>query len=63
MTAKEVIKKLKADGWKELPGSKTGHRQLKHPERQGKVTVPMHPGDMPKWVIKKIEQQSGVQLT
>jgi len=48
MTAKEVLKKLKAAGWYDLPGRKTGHRHLKHLERPGKVTVPMHPGDIPK---------------
>jgi predicted RNA binding protein YcfA (HicA-like mRNA interferase family) len=62
MTAKEVLKKLKAAGWYEMPGRKTGHGQLKHPERPGKVTVAMHPGDIPKWVLKKIEEQSGVHL-
>ena len=62
MTAKEVLKKLKSAGWYNLPGRKTGHRHLKHLERPGKVTVPMHLGDIPKWVLKKIEQQSGVSL-
>jgi len=62
MTAKEVIKRLKADGWVELPGRGTGHKQLKHPEKPDKVTVPMHPGDIPKWLIKRIEKQSGVSL-
>ena len=62
MTAKEVLKKMKKAGWYELPGGKTGHRQMKHPERPGKITIPMHPGDIPKWIIKKIEENSGVTL-
>lgn len=62
MTAKEIIQKLKAEGWYELPGKKTSHKQFKHPTRQGKTTVPMHPGDIPCWTLKKMEEQSGVTL-
>lgn len=62
MTAQEVIRRLKADGWYELPGKKTGHKQFKHPSKSGKTTVAMHPGDVPKWTLKKIEEQSGVSM-
>jgi len=62
MTAKEVIKRLKADGWYELPGKKTSHKQFKHPTKPGKTTVAMHPGDIPRWTLKKIEEQSGVSM-
>lgn len=34
----EVIKMLKADGW-ELMYTKGDHRQFKHPNKKGKVTV------------------------
>jgi len=47
MTSKEVIQRLKMDGWYELPGKKTGHKQFKHPTKPGKTTVSMHPGDIP----------------
>ena len=62
MTAKEVIQRLKAGGWYELPGKKTGHKQFKHPAKLGKTTVAMHPGDITKWTLKKIEEQSGVSM-
>ncbi|MDR2488215.1 MAG: type II toxin-antitoxin system HicA family toxin [Desulfovibrio sp.] len=62
MTAREVIQRLKADRWYELPGKKTGHKQFKHPSKPGKVTVSMHSGDIPKWTLKKIEEQSGVSM-
>jgi predicted RNA binding protein YcfA (HicA-like mRNA interferase family) len=62
MTSKEVGQRLKADGWHELPGKKTSHKQFKHPVKSGKVTLPMHPGDVPKWTLKKIEEQSGVSM-
>jgi len=35
---KEVIKLLEIDGW-ELSYWKGDHRQFKHPEKKGKVTV------------------------
>jgi predicted RNA binding protein YcfA (HicA-like mRNA interferase family) len=62
MTAKEVTRRLKADGWCELPGKKTSHKHFKHPAKAGKTTVAMHPGDIPWWVLKKIEEQSGVSM-
>lgn len=62
MTANEVIRRLKAGGWYELPGKKTSHKQFKHPTRPGKTTVAMHSGDIPKWVLKKIAEQSGVAM-
>lgn len=34
----EVIKMLEADGW-ELITTKGDHRQFKHPNKKGKVTV------------------------
>jgi predicted RNA binding protein YcfA (HicA-like mRNA interferase family) len=62
MTAREVIQRLKADGWYELRGKKTGHRQFKHPTKPGKTTVPVHSGEMGRWTLKKIEEQSGVSM-
>jgi predicted RNA binding protein YcfA (HicA-like mRNA interferase family) len=64
MTAQDVIRKIKADGWYELPGKKSGHKQFKHPSKQGKVTVPMHtkPRDLGISILKNIERQSGVRL-
>jgi predicted RNA binding protein YcfA (HicA-like mRNA interferase family) len=62
MTAKEALQRLKADGWYELSGKKTGHKHFKHPIKPGKTTVPMHPGDISKWTLKKIEEQSGVSM-
>ncbi|MGA7615941.1 MAG: type II toxin-antitoxin system HicA family toxin [Thermoanaerobaculia bacterium] len=41
---REAIRMLEADGWY-LVKSKGGHRQFKHPEKPGRVTVPGNPGD------------------
>lgn len=62
MKPKEVIQRLKADGWYELSGKPTSHKQFKHPAKAGKVTVAMHPGDIPPPTLKLIEKQSGVKM-
>lgn len=60
MTAKEVIKKLKADGWTEVR-SRGSHIQLKHPNKKGLVTVPMHSGDIPRGTLNSILKQAGIK--
>ena len=63
MKSAEVVRRLKAEGWNELPGKKTSHRQFKHPNRPGKVTVPFHKGrDINPLTLKNIELQSGVTM-
>ena len=63
MKPREVQRRLEADGWRELPGGKTSHKQFKHPEKPGKVTVPFHPGDINPVTLKTIEKQSGVSMS
>lgn len=60
MTAREVVKLLKKDGWieKEQKGS---HLQLIHPLKKGKVTVPVHSGDIPKGTLNSILKQAGLK--
>lgn len=55
MTAREMIKLLHQDGWQEVPSrTKGSHIQLKHPVKPGKVTIPMHSGDIPLGTLKSI---------
>lgn len=61
MTSKEIIKKLKKDGW-EIVGQKGSHVQLKHPVKKGRVTVPHPNRDMPVGTLKSIEKQAGISL-
>jgi predicted RNA binding protein YcfA (HicA-like mRNA interferase family) len=63
MKGKDVLKILREDGWYELPGRGTSHKHLKHPSKPGKVTVPVHPGDIPLGTLKRIERQAGIRLT
>ena len=60
MTAKEIEKLLLADGWyhKNTRGS---HKQFKHPEKPGKVTVPQHRGDLDIVTAKSILEQAGLK--
>ena len=44
MKVKEVLKLIEADGWN-LVGTKGSHRQYRHPNKQGRVTVPGKPSD------------------
>lgn len=62
MTAREVLKILKKDGWEQIkPRTRGSHVQLKHPIKPGKVTVPMHVGDLPTGTVKNIFKQAGLK--
>lgn len=60
MTAKEVLKILKKDGWYvvEIQGS---HYQLKHPGKKGRVTLPFHSGDLKPGTLNSIFKQAGLK--
>jgi predicted RNA binding protein YcfA (HicA-like mRNA interferase family) len=61
MTSREVLKRLKADGWYEV-SRKGSHLQLKHPTKRGRVTV-VHPAaDYAPGTLRSMEKQSGVRL-
>ena len=61
MKSRDIIKKLKADGW-ELVNTKGSHQQYKHPTKKGRVTVPHPKSDLPKGTVKSIETQSGLKF-
>jgi len=44
MKVKEIVKILEKDGWY-LAGTKGSHRQFKHDEKKGRVTVPGNNND------------------
>ncbi len=60
MKVKELIKLLKNDGWQEKD-QKGSHLQLVHPEKSGKVTIPVHGGDIPKGTLNSILKQAGLK--
>jgi len=61
MTAKEIEKLIKSDGWYELRSSGGSHKQYKHPTKKGKVTISFHSGDIPPGTLKSIMKQAGLK--
>jgi predicted RNA binding protein YcfA (HicA-like mRNA interferase family) len=61
MRSRDVVRKLEADGWREVRQAGS-HRQFRHPERSGTVTVPHPKAELAVGTIKSIERQSGVKL-
>jgi predicted RNA binding protein YcfA (HicA-like mRNA interferase family) len=56
---REVIRLLEADGWA-LVTTKGSHRQFKHPQRAGRVTISGNLGDeMPKGTFASVKRQAG----
>ncbi|MGH7041088.1 MAG: type II toxin-antitoxin system HicA family toxin [Acetobacteraceae bacterium] len=61
MNARDIISKLRADGWAEI-GQKGSHRQFRHPAKPGKVTVPGKPSrDLPPGLEGSILRQAGLR--
>lgn len=60
MIVRDVIKLLKGDGWYEV-NQKGSHLQFKHPSKPGKVTVPVHGGDIPIGTLNSILKQAGLK--
>jgi predicted RNA binding protein YcfA (HicA-like mRNA interferase family) len=58
---RDIIDILIADGWSQI-AQRGSHRQFKHPDRQGKVTVPGHMSDdLSPGTLKSILRQSGLE--
>jgi predicted RNA binding protein YcfA (HicA-like mRNA interferase family) len=61
MKVKEVLKLIEADGWY-LVGTKGSHRQYKHPNKQGRVTVPGKlSDDLAPGTLNSIMKQAGLK--
>jgi predicted RNA binding protein YcfA (HicA-like mRNA interferase family) len=60
MKVKDLVKLLKQDGWSEKT-QKGSHLQLVHPTKPGKVTVPIHGGDVPLGTLNSILKQAGLK--
>lgn len=61
MKSRDVIKRLKADGW-DAVRQEGSHIQFRHGTKRGTVTVPHPKSDLGIGVLKSIERQSGVKL-
>ena len=59
---RDVIDQLNTAGWT-LVATRGSHRQFKHPDRPGRVTVAGKPSeDLATGTLKSIAKQSGVAL-
>ena len=58
---RDVLRLLERQGWRQIK-SRGGHRQLKHPDRLGRVTVSGNLGDdMPPGTWNNVEKQAGLK--
>ena len=60
MTSAQVIALLESDGWF-LVSTRGSHRQYKHPEKKGRVTVPHPKKDWPLGTLRQIYKQAGLK--
>lgn len=58
----KILKELKADGWY-IDRQRGSHREFKHPNKKGVVTVNGHNNeDVWGFLLKSIEAQSGLKF-
>jgi len=62
MTARDVIRKLKKAGFVFDRQAKGSHEIYYNPKTKRRVTVPNHPGDLPKGTLRAIIKQSGLTV-
>jgi predicted RNA binding protein YcfA (HicA-like mRNA interferase family) len=63
MRVREVIKMIEDDGWREVR-QRGSHRQYKHPNKPGRVTVPGNLGDEVKpGTLASVLRQAGLRRT
>ena len=61
MKVREVIRLVEENGWR-LVVTEGSHRQFKHPDKPGRVTISGHPGDdMPKGTLASVMRQAGLK--
>jgi predicted RNA binding protein YcfA (HicA-like mRNA interferase family) len=61
MNSREVIALLHQAGWVKV-AQKGSHVQFKHPDKQGRVTVPHPKQDVPPGTLRSIEKQAQMKL-
>jgi predicted RNA binding protein YcfA (HicA-like mRNA interferase family) len=60
MKISDIIKIIQADGWI-IVHQKGSHRQYKHPDKKGRITIAGHPGDdLAVGTLNSIFKQAGI---
>lgn len=61
MKVRDLLKLIEGDGWYQV-AQKGSHRQFKHPEKLGRVTIAGHPSqEMDKGTLNNILKQAGLK--
>ncbi len=61
MKVRDIIKLIEQDGWQHIR-TRGSHRQFKHPNKPGKVTVAGKPSlEMPPGTLSSILKQAGLK--
>ncbi len=61
MKVAEILRVLERDGWR-VAATRGSHRQLKHPSKIGRVTVPGKPSDdLAPGTLNSILKQAGLR--
>lgn len=61
MKVRDVLRLLRREGW-ELVRQRGSHRQFRHPDKPGVVTVAGHPGDeLARGTLRGILRQAGIE--
>lgn len=58
MDSKLIVKRLKAEGWKNV-ATVGSHTKFKHPSLPGHVVVPHPKKDLPVGIVRNIYRQAG----
>jgi predicted RNA binding protein YcfA (HicA-like mRNA interferase family) len=62
MKVRDIIKRVRKDGWHEVKASGGDHRQFVHPIKPGRVTIAGHEGDdVPIGTLKSILKQASLK--
>ncbi|MDY7032407.1 MAG: type II toxin-antitoxin system HicA family toxin [Thermodesulfobacteriota bacterium] len=61
MKIRDVIEIIESDGWDQVH-QRGSHRQYKHPEKRGRVTIAGHPGDdLAIGTLNSVFKQAGIK--
>ncbi len=61
MTSEKMVRFLKKNGFKEIPGGKVCHRKFRNPVTGRVVQVPYHSKDLGKGLEQTILKQAGLK--
>jgi predicted RNA binding protein YcfA (HicA-like mRNA interferase family) len=59
LNARQILQALRRAGFVEV-NQRGSHLYLTHPETGHTTTVPVHPGDVDRWLLRQIIQQAGL---